>query len=187
MQRYSRLVIFSIPALLLALAFPLATQPQTPHSRVLVTDRINENVLHRLAGNTRSQANVQNDAGRTEDDLAMEHMLLQLQRPAEQELAVQQLIASQQDPQSPNYHHWLTAEEFGTSFGPAPEDIDAVTGWLKSHGFQVNSVYPSGMLIDFSGTAGQVRTAFHTEIHQLNVNGESHIANMSDQIGRAHV
>ena len=36
------------------------------------------------------------------------------------------------------------------------------------------------MVIDFSGTAGQVREAFHTEIHHLDVNGIKHIANMSD-------
>jgi len=148
----------------------------------MVTQPIDDNVLHRLAGNTRSQAYAQNDAGPVADDLAMEHMLLQLQRPAEQEQAVQQLIESQQDPQSPNYHHWLTAEEIGASFGPAQEDIDAVTGWLKSHGFTVNSVYPSGMTIDFSGTAGQVQAAFHTAIHKLNVNGVEHIANMSDPL-----
>jgi subtilase family serine protease len=146
----------------------------------MVTQPINDKVLHRLAGNTRSQANAQNDVGAAADDFAMEHMFLQLQRPAEQEQAIQQLIESQQDPQSPNYHHWLTAEEIGANFGPAREDIAAVTGWLQSHGFTVNSVYPSGMTIDFSGTAGQVRTAFHTEIHRLNVNGVEHTANMSD-------
>ena len=35
-------------------------------------------------------------------------------------------------------------------------------------------------MIDFSGTAGQVREAFHTEIHNLEVTGKKHIANMSD-------
>ena len=35
------------------------------------------------------------------------------------------------------------------------------------------------MLIIFSGTAGQVRETFHTEIHKLDVHGEKHIANMS--------
>ena len=40
--------------------------------------------------------------------------------------------------------------------------------------------YENGILIDFSGTAGQVRSAFHTDIHRLNVKGEKHIANMSD-------
>ncbi len=63
-------------------------------------------------------------------------------------------------------------------FSPAAEDIDAVTGWLQSHGFTVNVIYPRS--IDFSGTAGQVRDAFRTEIHHLDVNGAAHIANMSD-------
>jgi subtilase family serine protease len=180
MHRKSHVTIVSIPLLVLALAFPLAIKPQNQRSRVLVTQGINENVLHRLAGNTRPQANAQNDAGPVADTLPMEHMVLQMQRPPEQELALRELIDSQQDPNSPNYHHWLTAAEFGSTFGPAQEDINTVTAWLESHGFQVNSVYPNGMWIDFSGTAGQVRTAFHTAIHHLNVNGERHIANMSD-------
>jgi subtilase family serine protease len=110
----------------------------------------------------------------------MEHLLLQLRRPLEQQTALDQRIESQQDPKSQNYHQWLTAKEIGKSFGPAQEDIDTVTGWLKAQGFQVNSVHPSGMTIDFSGTAAQVRTAFHTEIHYLNVNGTEPVANMSD-------
>ena len=62
----------------------------------------------------------------------------------------------------------------------AAQDLATITGWLKSHGFTVNRVYPNGIVIDFSGTAGQVREAFHTEIHNLEVNGAAHIANMSD-------
>jgi subtilase family serine protease len=146
----------------------------------MITQPINETVLHRLAGNTRSQANAQNDAGPVADGLTMDHMLLQLQRPPEQEEAIRQFIESQQDPQSPNYRHWLSAEETGANFGPAREDIATVTAWLESHGFTVNTVYPNGMTIDFSGTAAQVQTAFHTAIHRLNVNGVEHIANMSD-------
>jgi subtilase family serine protease len=172
--------MFSIPVLLIALVFPLNLIPQSRGSRALITQPIDESVLHRLSGNTRAEANAENDAGPVADSLAMEHMLLQLQRPAEQELAVEQLIDAQHNPSSPNFHHWLTPAEFGQSFGPAEEDISAVTGWLESHGFQVNLVYPNGMLVDFSGTAGQVRAAFHTSIHALNVNGRQHIANMSD-------
>ncbi len=77
-------------------------------------------------------------------------------------------------------HHWLTAKEFGERFGAAKPDLDAITSWLQSHGLKVNVVYENGLLIDFSGTAGQVREAFHTEIHNLNVKGVKHIANMSD-------
>jgi len=179
-MRSTDLRILSRSALLLALVCPLAVQAQSLRSRVMITGPIHENVLARLAGNTRSQANARNDAGRVADDLSLDHMILQLKRPPEQEEAIQRFIESQQDPSSPNYHRWLTAGEIGANFGPSPLDLDTVTGWLTSHGFTVHSVHPTGMTIDFSGTAGQVRTAFHTEIHNLRVNGETHIGNMSD-------
>jgi subtilase family serine protease len=51
---------------------------------------------------------------------------------------------------------------------------------MTSHGFTVNVVYPSATVIDFSGSARQVREAFHTEVHNLLVNGVHHIANMTD-------
>ena len=163
-----------------ALALPCVAFSQTPAARRLIVDRVDASRLTVLAGNTRSQATARNDAGRVADDFAMDHMLLQLQRPAERQQALDQLIDQLHDPNSPNFHQWLTAEELGRDFGPAPEDIAAVTGWLQSQGFEVNAVYPSGMVVDFSGTAGHVRQAFHTEIHRLLVGGEEHIANMSD-------
>jgi subtilase family serine protease len=110
----------------------------------------------------------------------MDHMLLELQRSPEREQALENFIDQQYDSSSPNFHRWLTAVQFGQIYGPATPDIEAVSGWLRSSGFTVNTVYPSGMSIDFSGTAGQVLAAFHTEIHRLSVNGKDHIANMSD-------
>ena len=170
--------------LALALAVPPALLSQTVttgrRSRPLITEKIDENKRHTLAGNLRREANPANDRGRVSDDLALEHMLLQLQRPPEQEQALQQFIDQLHDPGSPNFHKWLTADQLGQMYGPAQPDLDSVTGWLSSHGFTVNQVYPSGMLIDFSGTAGQVRDAFHTEIHNLEVDGQKHIANMTD-------
>jgi subtilase family serine protease len=151
-----------------------------PSARVLVTRPIDPGKLHTLAGNTRGEANPQNDRGKVAETFAMDHMLLQLQRSPEREQALKDFIDRQYDSTSPNFHRWLTAVEFGRMFGPAAEDIEAVTWWLHSSGFTVNTVYPSGMLIDFSGMAGRVSAAFHTEIHSLSVNGKSHIANMSD-------
>ena len=74
----------------------------------------------------------------------------------------------------------MTAEEIGTRFGPAEQDIETVTQWLASHGLQVNAVYKNGLTVDVSGTAGQVHDTFHTEIHQYSVNGRQHVANASD-------
>jgi hypothetical protein len=147
----------------------------------MITQSINEANLVVLAGNTRPEAqDPANDRGLVDDNLALPHMLLQLRRPSAQEQALDALIDQLHDRKSPNYHHWLNASELGAQFGPAASDRQAVTGWLQQHGFAVNTVYANGMVIDFSGTSGQVRAAFHTEIHNLSVNGVAHIANMSD-------
>ena len=44
----------------------------------------------------------------------------------------------------------------------------------------MESVTKGKTFIEFTGTAGLVRNAFHTEIHNYVVNGEKHIANSSD-------
>ena len=151
-----------------------------PSVRALITQQIDENDLITLAGNTRPEATAANDRGPVADSFPMEHLWLQLRRPPEREQALDRYIDQLSDRHSPNYHHWLTAKQFGERYGLAQKDLAAITRWLESHGFTVNLVYPSRVLIDFSGTAGQVGEAFHTEIHNLEVKGKKHIANMSD-------
>jgi subtilase family serine protease len=155
-------------------------QINTEPARKLISERIEENRLVTLHGNVRSAANAQNDRGRVEDSLPLNHMLLELRRSPSEERALEQFIDELHDPNSPNFHQWVTAAQLGEQFGPSDQDIAAITGWLGSHGFAVNLVYPDRMMIDFSGTAGAIRGAFHTEIHRLNVKGETHIANMTD-------
>jgi Pro-kumamolisin, activation domain len=147
---------------------------------VRITQAIDETQLVTLTRNTHPAANAQNDRGALPDGYALDHMLLLLQRSPQQEQAFEKLIDSLNDKKSPNFHKWLTPEQIGQQFGVAQEDIATVTQWLQLHGFHINKVYPSGMLIDFSGVAGGIKEAFHTEIHNLEVNGESHLSNMSD-------
>jgi hypothetical protein len=174
--------LFFAPLLLILASAPSAfAQATAGPSQPLITQSIDEGNLVVLAGNTRPEAkNPANDLGIVSDNLPLPHMLLQLRRPAAQEQALVTLIDQLHDPKSPNFHHWLSAGEIGAQFGPAASDIQTVTGWLAQHGFIVNTVYSSSMVIDYSGTAGQVRTAFRTEIHNLSVNGVAHIANMTD-------
>lgn len=151
-----------------------------PPARLLITRPVDPSRMVTLAGNTRGEANPGNDRGRVADSFAMDHMLLQLQRTPEREQELRTFIDRQHDSTSPDFHHWLTAAQFGEVYGPASRDIEQVSAWLRSSGFTVNTIYPSGMSIDFSGNAGRVFTAFHTEIHRLSVDGKDHIANMSD-------
>ena len=174
------IIIFSLlpQSLLAAAASSQHTAAVSTGPRV--TQAIDESQVVTLGRNTRPEANRTNDRGALPEGYGVEHMLLLLQRSPAQELALNKLIDSLNDKKSSNFHHWLTAEEFGAKFGVAQEDIDAVTKWLESHGFQVNEVYTSKIMIDFSGAAGQIKEAFHTELHNIDVNGEAHISNMSD-------
>ncbi|MGD0120024.1 MAG: protease pro-enzyme activation domain-containing protein, partial [Candidatus Binatus sp.] len=149
-------------------------------SRALITEPVSDHALFRLAGNTRPEATAANDRGAVAADFPMDHMLLQLRRAPEQEQTLDQYIEELEQPKSANYHHWLTAKEVGERYGLAAQDLHTIKDWLRSHGFKINKVYPNGMVIDFSGNAGEVSEAFHTEIHRLDVNGKMHIANMSD-------
>ena len=148
--------------------------------RPLITSAIDDNQLVTLVGNTRPEAKAKNDLGRIADDFPVEHILLELRRSPQQERALVQYIDSLSDKRSSNFHNWLSADEFGERYGLAQQDLDTITGWLRSHGFVINTVYTNHIMIDFSGTARAVREAFHTELHYISAKGKTHIANMSD-------
>jgi pro-kumamolisin-like protein len=170
-------ILFSI---LLSSSSAVAQQHSGRHARVLVTQHVDEGKRVTLHGNTRPEAKHEHDRGPVHGHFRMEHMLLQLRRSPEQELALQQFIDELHTQGSPNFHRWISAEEFGERFGVAEQDLDAVVHWLESDGFEVNVVYPSGMVIDFSGTVAQVRKAFQTDIRHFEFNGKHHKGNNSD-------
>ena len=155
-QNHRLYVTFSCVILLLGCSVTLMSQTAGRSAQALIHESVDETKLVTLAGNTRPEATAENDLGPVSDGLSLDHMLLQLKRSPQQEQALVQFIAQLHNPQSPNFHKWLTATEFGQMYGPAPQDIETVSEWLRSSGFTVNTVYPSGMSIDFSGTAGEV-------------------------------
>ena len=58
-----------------------------------------------------------------------------------------QLLAAQQDPKSPNYHKWLTPAAFRARFGANPYDIERVTRTLESYGLNVTSTNSEGVRV----------------------------------------
>lgn len=154
------------------------SQPASIPSRIV--QPIDESNRVVLTGNTYYLARPKNDLGAAPDSLPMQRMLMVLRRGPDQEAALDQFLQDQQNSASPSFHHWLTPQQFGAQFGPSPRDIQAITVWLESSGFTVNSVSNGATVIEFSGTAGQVRAAFGTAIHNYSVNGVDHWANSSD-------
>ena len=177
MVRRSCLSTLTLASFAFALGSALSAHAATP-ARALISGKLDETQLLPLANNSRAEIlNARNDRGAVADSLQLDHLQLVLQRPAEREADLSKMIDQMHTPGSAQFHKWVTPAEYGERFGLAQEDIAQVTEWLKMHGFTVNQVSPNGTVIDFSGTAGQLREAFHTEMHNLEVRGEKHIAN----------
>jgi trimeric autotransporter adhesin len=181
-RRVQRPNIFSAAWLIgtLVLIAPLAAFAQRTSGPARVTDRVDISRMVTLRGNTHPQARAQYDQGAAPADLPMNRMMLLLKRSPDQESALQTLLNEQQVKTSGNFHKWLTPDQFGQQFGVADADIQAVTSWLTSFGFQSIQVSKGRNVIEFSGTAAQVQAGLRTAIHKYVVNGESHWANSSD-------
>src|SRR5579871_3984392 len=151
-----------------------------------ITEALDDTRLVSLPGNTHPMAQAEFDRGPAPPGLQLNRMQLVLTRSDEQTAALHKLLDSQQDSSAPQFHKWLTPEQFGDQFGAADQDIEIVSKWLESQGFAIGHVSRGKALIEFSGTADLVRNAFHTEIRKFVVNGEEHWANAGDpQIPRA--
>jgi hypothetical protein len=154
------------------------TAAQAP---ILITSAVNPGQLVALPASTHPLAQKQFDQGPAPDTLPMERMLLVLKRDPQREAALTQFLEELQTPGSPNFHKWLTPDEFGQQFGASDSDIQTVTSWLESYGFDVKPASKGRTFIEFSGNAGQVRNAFHAAIHKFVVNGQEHWANAGNQ------
>ena len=144
------------------------------------TSPVDESRLVTLAGNVPLPARAGLDDGAVNAGTQLDRMLLVLESKPEQQATLDALVEAQQDPGSPQYHEWLTPAEFGARFGASAAQLALVTAWLTGHGFTVEEVSTGRRSIVFSGTAGEVANAFHTELHRYNAGGAEHIANASD-------
>ena len=149
-------------------------------TRALISGPIDSAKLVTLKGNTHFAAVEENDRGFVGESFNLDHMQLVMQRPPEVEQEITATLDELQRKGSATYHKWLTPEQFATRFGPAPADLERVSVWLQQQGFRVENIAPNGMIIEFSGNAGMIKRAFHTEIHKIEVDGEDHFANMTD-------
>ncbi len=77
------------------------------------------------------------------------------------------------DPASPEYGHYLSAQQIAQQFGASPQAIQKVTDWLKSNGFKIVSTSPLGTSISVQGTVVQIARAFQTVLQLRSLNGRT--------------
>lgn len=171
--------------LLLVLLLALLVAAQVPAFASGLPDRIAMNsasasALVKLTGSVHPAVHRGTDLGSSDAAMTLDTMMLHILPTAAQQTEINALLTAQQDPKSPLYHQWLTQEEYGARFGLSDADVAALSAWLASQGFTVREVAPSRNMVTFSGNVGQAESAFHTAIHDIQVDGAVHQANVTD-------
>lgn len=172
-------------ALVLSIATVLSIAPVAPaqvhKTAPRILSAINEKELVRLGGNVSNLVHTVNDQGEADSGIQLTHIRLMLSRTAVQKAQLDQYMDELQDKSSPNYHKWLTPDQFGDLYGAAEADIVTLTSWLESHGLKVETVSKGRTNIAFSGTVAQVEDVLHVSIHSFTSSyGEQFYANTTD-------
>src|ERR1035437_8575949 len=175
---FHRTILLISSVLLAAAVFAVPDLSAQGHNRI--TQPVDTSSAQALPNHHPFWASPANNIGSVPPDLPLDQLTLVLSRSPQQEAAFQQFLADQQNPASPNYHHWLTPAEVGQRFGLSDQDIAAITGWLQSQGLHVNWVSPSRIFVGFGGSAANIGLALQSELHYYNVNGAQQISISSD-------
>lgn len=165
-----------LPALLVATVLSIPSFSATPDR---IAGALNNGQTITLRGSVHRRAVPQYDVGPADPSLRFGSIMLLTVPAAAQQRALSQLLLAQQNPKSPNYHKWLTPEQWADRFGLSPNDVQKITNWLTDQGFTGIQVARGRNWFVFSGTAALLQRAFGTEIHRFNVNGELHVANFA--------
>ena len=176
-MRSRRLSYLIAPVALLATTFGPSAQAAVQNR---IASAVTDGARTPLSGTIVRRAQRAADLGAAPADKKLESMSLRFSMTPAQQSDLTQLLADQLNPASASYHQWLTPEQFGARFGLSSADVAKVSAWLTSQGFTIESTSRSSNYIAFSGTAAQVQQAFGTSIHSLSVDGEMHIANLTD-------
>jgi uncharacterized repeat protein (TIGR01451 family) len=84
--------------------------------------------------------------------------------PLRNQAALTNLLREVYDPSSPNYHHYLTPEEFTAQFGPTEQDYQKVIDFAGANGLLVGNTHPNRMLLDVSGKVADINKALHVTL-----------------------
>jgi subtilase family serine protease len=147
---------------------------QMPAPRI--RSEVSSTEVSTLEGSLHPMAQARYDSGRVPADTRLNGISLVFNRSTAQQADLEALIAAQQNPSSPEYHQWLSPDQFAARFGMAQSDLDKVQAWLQQQGFSIDGVARSRNQIRFSGTVGQIEQAFQTQMHFYTVDGAKHFA-----------
>src|SRR5208282_2454050 len=94
-----------------------------------------------------------------------QRLSLAISLPLRNEAELDKLLQEIYDPQSPNYHHYLSVAEFASRFGPAESDYVAVLNFARANGLDIVDIAANRMVLDVEGPAANIESAFHVTMN----------------------
>jgi subtilase family serine protease len=94
-----------------------------------------------------------------------QRLSLAISLPLRNEAELDELLQEIYDPQSPNYHRYLSVQEFSSRFGPAESDYAAVLNFAHANGLEVIDTAANRMVLDVEGPAANIESAFHVTMN----------------------
>ncbi len=74
------------------------------------------------------------------------------------------LLTQLQDPASPNFGHYLSAQQFAAEFGPTEQDYQALIQFAHENGLVVTGTHSNRLLLDVSGEASEIEKVLHVKM-----------------------
>jgi subtilase family serine protease len=94
--------------------------------------------------------------------------------------AFDELVREMYDKASPNYHHWLTKEQYMANFAPTARETAAVREFLTTRNLTISSVEENNHFVSAQGRIADVQSAFKVQINRFKINGEIRRANLTE-------
>ena len=90
---------------------------------------------------------------------------------------IDSFLSALYDPQSPQYHHYLTPDQFTQQFAPTDNQVQQVTNYLQGQGLTITNIAPNNLIIDAAGSIGQVQQSFHIQMNTYRLGNHTFVAN----------
>jgi xanthomonalisin len=145
---------YTIPAFLIASALALGSQV---HAASL-------SGTHRLLVANVPATVASGQAARLAPMAETQRLKLALVLPLRNEAELDGLLKQLQDPRSPNFHRYLSVDEFTARFGASASDYAEVVGWAKSNGLSVTETTRNRHVVDIEGSIAAINRALHVQM-----------------------
>jgi hypothetical protein len=96
--------------------------------------------------------------------------------------AEEKFLQELQDKDSPNFHKYLSPEQWNARFAPSAKDEQAVVDWATSQGLTITARYPNRLMVNVEGTVESIQKALGVTINNYEVDGAVEFSNDRDPV-----